>query len=263
MYGKSAVKIEVTLKVALYTKEDIEKWIRLLEEKTHCTYSIRSTEKPSGKLVLFKQRLNCHHNTRSSEVYNPGAKNRTKNTNCPSSLNVTLKTINSKFRGKKENAPDPIMPCIIIFVINHNHNIMTADALRFKRVSDETREKLICLYKEGHSPATALECLKIDIQTNHDNYEQLLGKFWLLINKEIFILPTMSYHFVFVADRSVCPDYKYCYVLFMNEFQKCYGSINYDYTKDTFLSKKIQDYNKTMGEECIKMMINGSHYIIV
>ena len=34
---------------------------------------------------------------------------------------------------------------------------MAVDALKHRKVADETREKLLDLFKSGHSPATALE----------------------------------------------------------------------------------------------------------
>ena len=70
----------------------------------------------------------------------------------------------------------------------HSHDIQSADALRRRDVSEGTKEKLINLFKSGHSPATALDTLKYDLQEeNEDEYSKLS------------------------ADRSVCPDAQYCY----------------------------------------------------
>ena len=71
---------------------------------------------------------------------------------------------------------------------HHNHETNSADALRRRDVSDDTKAKLIDLFKSGHSPATALDMLKYDLQEdNEDRYAQLS------------------------ADRSLCPDAQYCY----------------------------------------------------
>lgn len=167
-------------KVALFNKEDIKKWCKALEDKTYCTYSIRSTEKSTAQRVQFKQRLHCHHNTRCDRTYSSINRNKTRNTNCPSKLNITLKTVRKGYRG---NAVDPAMPCIISYVITHNHNILAADALRFRRVNPSTKCKLLELFKAGHSPATSIEILKMDIQLNNNaNYEELLGMYTYTLN---------------------------------------------------------------------------------
>lgn len=170
------------MKIALFSPHDIGLWIKALEEKTYCNYSIRSSRKCTGQRVKFKQLLYCHHNTGHKGTYNMSSKNTTKNTNCPSSLTVTLQAINKKFRGDPKNAPDPEKPCIIRFVSTHNHSIVSADALRFRHVSEDTKMKLINLYNSGHTPATALESLKIELQLSNDNFELLLGsyKFFIL-----------------------------------------------------------------------------------
>ena len=48
---------------------------------------------------------------------------------------------------------------IVVLHYVHNHPIMAADALKHRKVADETltREKFLDLFKSGHSPSTALE----------------------------------------------------------------------------------------------------------
>ena len=65
---------------------------------------------------------------------------------------------------------------------------MAADALRHRDVSSKVREKLVAFFKEGFTPAKALDLHKYDLQVEHgDNYVVVSG------------------------DRSVCPDLGYCY----------------------------------------------------
>ena len=72
----------------------------------------------------------------------------------------------------------------------HNHETQSSDALRRRDVGIETREKLLELFKSGHSPSSALDTLKYDLQVKHgDDY------------------PVVS------ADRKYCPDAQYCYRL--------------------------------------------------
>lgn len=81
-----------------------------------------------------------------------------------------------------------------IFHINlrheHNHRLFCADALRKRDVSSATTETLRMLFQSGHSPSSALDTLKYDLQEQKsDNY----------------IYAT--------ADLSICPDLQFCYRL--------------------------------------------------
>ncbi|KAJ8957152.1 hypothetical protein NQ314_006592 [Rhamnusium bicolor] len=91
-YGKNVERLEITLKVALFSPEEIKLWVRALEERTSCTYSINRTGNCTGERILFKQFLNCQHNTRCKKTYNSVLKNRTKNTNCPVSFKYNIKS---------------------------------------------------------------------------------------------------------------------------------------------------------------------------
>lgn len=63
------------------------------------------------------------------------------------------------------------------------------------------------------------------------------------------------------ADRSICPGYNYCYHLFMTEFKKLYGPIDYE-DKMTLLTKRLEEYNEMVGEECAMFDITESSYVI-
>ena len=71
---------------------------------------------------------------------------------------------------------------------DHNHNIKVAEALSYRDVGDKAREKLIKLFEAGHSPSSALDLLKRDLQEEHgDNY------------------------LVAAANRELCPTLEFCY----------------------------------------------------
>lgn len=86
---------------------------------------------------------------------------------------------------------DPHMPAFptLVHIINeHNHNLHVPDALRYKDVGPEAIQKLKKLFEAGHSPSTALDILKYDLQLE-------LGE-----------------HYAYAsADRSICPDIQFCY----------------------------------------------------
>lgn len=127
------------------------------------------------------------------------------------------------------------MPCIIELIPQHNHSIQSADSLRFRKVSAETRDKILNLFKLGHSPSTALESLKTEIHLNNDNFEEIL------------------------ADRKFCPDYFYVYHLYMSEFIKNYGPVD---ASQEFLQKRLEQYNKEMNENCVQCSFDGDDYCI-
>ena len=80
-------------------------------------------------------------------------------------------------------------PTVINVTWNHNHEVQCADAFRKRDVNDNTKEKLLELFRAGHSPSSALDTLKYDLQSDNTNEEYL----------------RMS------ADKSICPDLQYCY----------------------------------------------------
>ena len=68
---------------------------------------------------------------------------------------VLLGDWSSVYRSKDPHLP--AYPMIVVLQFIHNHPIMAADALKHRKVADETRQKFLDLFKSGHSPATALE----------------------------------------------------------------------------------------------------------
>ena len=70
----------------------------------------------------------------------------------------------------------------------HNHRVFCADTMRKRDVSKQTVEKLKSLFESGHSPSSALDTIKYDLQEEQgDNY----------------VLAS--------ADRAICPDLQFCY----------------------------------------------------
>ncbi|CAG9863276.1 unnamed protein product [Phyllotreta striolata] len=226
-------KLEVCLKVSLFSVDEIEKWIESLEEKTQCSYSIQMTKKTMGEKVLFKRRYHCRLKTKFDKAQCE-SNARTRNTRCPSRLSVTLMNVKKKkFRGKYP--PDPEMPCLIDYVITHNHSLRLA--ARYRKVPKNTQDTLNLLFNSGHSASTAYEILRIDTQMHNPNdYEELL------------------------VNRSVCPDRNYCHKLY-NNFKKDHGNV--DFNRKSLVYERIEQYNKEVGEECAQYEITTDGYVIV
>jgi len=82
----------------------------------------------------------------------------------------------------------PHYPLTVVFDLRHNHPIAAGDVLRCRDVGPEARATITQLLQDNHSPSSALEKLKYDLQSQHPNdYLQLCG------------------------DRYHCPDLKWCY----------------------------------------------------
>lgn len=235
--------LRVRLRTECSNEQQIKSWITDFERLTKTSYSIQKTPKCAGRVVAFKQLLYCHHNTRSKEVlYN---NNRTKNTNCPSRMTITLYAIKKRFQGKNRELYDlrKELPCEILLVLTHNHNTESADALKYLKVRSDVTEKLITLFHNGHSPKTALAALKMDIHLTNDNPELIL------------------------ADRSQCPDYMYCYHLYIKQFKMKYGPLylnatdkglvkkscmSKDNTKKVELQQELPEQSRERGQTAIK-----------
>ncbi|XP_056645020.1 uncharacterized protein LOC130450582 [Diorhabda sublineata] len=231
MYG-SPKKIEICIKVALFSIKEIEAWMEALEEKVQCSYSISNTRKCAGEKVIFKRRLTCQHKTGNKSTY-PNLKTGTRNTNCPSRISISLMRIQKKYRGK--DPPDPDMPCIIDYVITHNHS--STLSVRYRRVSKSVQNKLRDLFSVGYNASTAHEYIKIELQINNPlNYEELF------------------------VNRSICPDRNFCHRSY-NFFTREHGSI--DYTDKTFLITRVEQYNIEMGEKCAMIEIDQESFVIV
>ena len=70
----------------------------------------------------------------------------------------------------------------------HNHRLEAVDVVRFRRPTKEVKDLFIDMFQKGHSPSSALQCHKFDLQVKHG-----------------------SKFFVAHADGAQCPSIKCCY----------------------------------------------------
>ncbi|KAK0149276.1 hypothetical protein N1851_010189 [Merluccius polli] len=152
------VNFRATLRMTLSTEDEIKLWL-----KSHTvTWRVDRTDPGKGQKVIFKVDFRCQHKTRPRGIEKvPG---RSKNTNCPAKMTVTL------LPTLKSTDPHmPTFPTIVTICSDHNHNIYVADALRHRKVGDKTKGTK--LFEAGHSPNSALDVLKYDLQVEHgDDY---------------------------------------------------------------------------------------------
>ncbi|KAG1683754.1 Zinc finger protein 226 [Nymphon striatum] len=84
--------------------------------------------------------------------------------------------------------PLPELPGLVEFKYCHNHELISANSLKERDVSDEAKQKLQELFQNDHSPSSALEAFKIDLEFSEgENYD------------------------IDAADGAHLPDAGYCY----------------------------------------------------
>ena len=141
------------LKIKLETEESIRKWIGEYNEKTKETMVYECCKNLSGKRVVKKMYLRCQHKQRQTGKHTKSNKtlktthkqHNNRNTDCPAQILVTLLPPNTR---------DGF--CVAVTLKHtHNHFVDVADALRFRRISDSTKEKYYDLFRQGHSPSSA------------------------------------------------------------------------------------------------------------
>ncbi|XP_072043077.1 uncharacterized protein [Amphiura filiformis] len=189
---------EATLRLQLKSEEEVQSWLEAFNQSSFITWRVMNTYIRSGKVVAFKKKYRCQHNTRPRGVNtNKKRKNPTKNTDCRARFTVTVQqTVTARKSRRKYDKHLPNFPTKISMLYQHNHKIMSADALKFRDVSKETSEKLIELFYQNHKPKAALEILKRNLQAEYG-----------------------SEYCRVASDRSLCPDVMYCYRLYYKTFK--------------------------------------------
>ncbi|KAK0134006.1 hypothetical protein N1851_030442 [Merluccius polli] len=206
----------VHLKVKLSTVGEVDKWLDEFQHSSTFTWRIEPIPSQGGTM-----HTECHHKTY-------GSGKTSKNTNYPATLFLVLKR---SMEGRRSRSTDQHMAEGYLLYVNlrtdHNHRLSCADALSKRDVSALTSERLT--ESRGHSPASALDTLKYDLQVEE-------GERYCLA----------------AADRSIVPDIQFCYRLYYKIFQRAYGAPS---GEDMFadLTAWINQYNSNHGCVCAQM----------
>ena len=201
-------------KVKLENEKCARKWIVEYNEKTKETMVYECCKSLSRKRVMKKLYLRCQHKQRQTGKHTKSNKtlktthklHNCKNTDCPAQIIVTL------FPPKKCDGF-----CVDI-TLKHTHNHLTdvADSLRFRPVSESTKQKYYDLFRQAHSPASA-----------HLEYETHL---------------TYMDDPKLLADRNVNPKVSDVYNLF-NKWRKSNLGVRTGKKLFTELERRISVYN--------------------
>ena len=143
---------KATIDCEIKSFQQVEKFIGGYQARTNETLRnvsprVRSEKNSYDCLLHYR----CHHKTRYQPTMSIGRircekpSKLVKNTNCPFSLSI-------KFRNEIIGDQPPGR---IELEWNHNHTIASAQALTFKDISTESKEKIKTMFENGYTPALA------------------------------------------------------------------------------------------------------------
>ncbi|PKC01651.1 hypothetical protein RhiirA5_456016 [Rhizophagus irregularis] len=169
-----------------------------------------------GNRVIYRELYHCIH---SNEVKRKQGNRETKrpqsararNVNCAASLHLRIERKRLPYSHSLE----------VELKFTHNHVINSAEALSFRRVEEEVHQEFINLFRDGHSPSSALYAHEDSLHLNASDEQELM---------EI------------LADRAKNPDYDYVAKIFQQYRESALGSRN---SKPMFerLKQIVEDYD--------------------
>ena len=137
----------------LSSYQDVETFIEAYQNRSNETLRKVSPKRLSDKniyKVCYYYR--CQHKTQYQPTMNPEhirslkPSKRMKNTNCPFSLSIRIRHDHDNietFKGR------------IDLEWNHNHTVEAAQALSFKDISSESKERITSMFNNGYTPSLA------------------------------------------------------------------------------------------------------------
>ncbi|XP_059900331.1 uncharacterized protein LOC132451728 isoform X1 [Gadus macrocephalus] len=211
-----------SLKLQLATREEAETWLEDFQRSSRVTLRVDKTYPMTEDKVRrnsYRVDMKCQLKTRQTAYTK-------RNTHCPAGLYLVLKKHCHRDNRKSRSIDTHIQEGLLLHVTikhHHNHRLGGSESLQQGDVARETVEKLVKLFQSGHSPFSALNTLKYDLQEEQGD---------------------SCVHAS--ADRSICPDVQFCYRLYYSIFKKEYGAVSGDAMLEN-LQERLEVYNK---EQC-------------
>lgn len=172
----------------------------------------------TGNRVLFRELRHCIHSDKvkkkqGNHITKRPQSARARNIGCTATIHLRL----------ERNRLPSTHPFEVELKFTHNHVINSAESLSFRHVEKEVRQEFISLFRDGHSPSSALYFYEDNLHLNTTNEQELL---------EI------------LADRGKNPGYDYVAKLFQQYRNTELGSCN---GKPMFerLAAIVEDYNRS------------------
>ncbi|RGB31967.1 hypothetical protein C1646_763435 [Rhizophagus diaphanus] len=221
-------QFELDAFVDIDDKEKAHEWFLLFESKSKTTMPESRHYEIKGKKVLFREKRHCIHSKlvkkkQGNRKLKCPQSSQLRNTNCTAAIYLQLELCNIELSHFLE----------VNLRFTHNHIVNSAESLSFRRVNGEIREKFLELFKDGHSPASAMY-----------DYEDAL---YLSATDEQELL-------VLLADQMTNPDYDYIAKLFHKYCEMALGDRN-----STSMFKRLEKViiTQTMEKRYCKNMIHA------
>lgn len=238
-------RFKAQFRINLQDEEGVSQWLNDFQSHSMCTYRITRTYKLQFKKVKYKVDMHCQHFRKkltSKQLAQSSCSRkksvslvsdtRNKKTQCASKLFITVQIPSKSLVAKRPQASNlQEYHTLVKLNFDHNHATVSAEALGFRPVLDETKQKYIDLFKMGHSVSSA-----------HFYYETLL-----LTNQSGDIQKS-------IADRALNPTKQDVYRLFNAWRQSELGDDNGE-SLFKQLEHEIEVYNEKWKDQggCAKL----------
>lgn len=233
------VKFNACLDINICEQEGLKEFLLNFKEITNTNYNFSSrADSFKGKKFQWTGLRKCIHNVRkrlnkNSEV--PPDKRKGMQTDCESFYTFQLAKVDNHDHDEK---CDKYSLRFKIF-FSHNHSIKSSEATKFHDVNPETKQKFMQLFRVGGSPSSAYREYKAVLRQEHPEDFNVIS-----------------------ANRSIMPDYRWCfnqYALFKEEM---FGKINSPEAMQK-AHERIDKYNQERGGKfaAIKQLGNGDFVI--
>ena len=139
--------------------EALLKFLTAFQDSSSTNYNISRGDNKDRKKIILSGCRNCIHNVRKRNKSGKDAdddsvaphKTYGKETNCPARIYFKLKSTDQHVHDEACS----LFPLELSIAFIHNHSIVSANAVKYHDVSDETKETFIELFEAAHS-ASAL-----------------------------------------------------------------------------------------------------------
>jgi hypothetical protein len=204
--------------VNVSNEEGASEWVTSFQSWSKTTMSQTKGYGVTGKRVLFREMRHCIHSSKvkdkqgNRETKHPYS-SRVRNICCNATIHIRLERRRVAFSH----------PLEINIKYTHNHVINSAESLSFRRVKEEVHDEYLKLFKDGHTPASALHTYEDGLYLQAANEDELLE---------------------LLADRAENPDYGYVVNLFRQFRETELGGRNGNSMFDR-LEIVVEDYNNS------------------
>ncbi|KAK3916852.1 Uracil phosphoribosyltransferase, partial [Frankliniella fusca] len=225
---------QAILRLDIRNKEDALEWLQNYQSSSFTDWRVRRTHHDNTNKLIFKKQYRCHNNTLAQ--YRPETKEpHYKHTECKASVTLTVKNFEMK---RSKDTLLKTHPLEVQIDHCHNHPLNAADSLRHRRPTPQVKEKFLEMFKNGHSPASALRTFQYDLQVEQGD------DFWKVL-----------------ADGALCPNEQWCYYQYYKQFGEAYGAPDGTLMVAS-LQKAIEQYNLNAGSCCAAMKQIGDDVVV-